>query len=338
LSYPTAAERKKFEEAGLGSKKRNHPPGKPGAFVRLGDPCGSKKRNHPPGKPGALGVLPRRAAPIRNPKSKIQNPKSAFTLVELLVTITIITMLAGLVLGGLSMARTSAREMKTKATIAKLDEIIMRMYAGYANRRVPIDTSGMPPRIAAEMRLKALRQLMRFEMPERWSDVPDSSTAPQFITIKDDSGTFSREMPMPAVSYMYSAVKNAATVPGNVGYNSHAECLYLIISIAAPRELANFSADEIGDTDGDGLPEFLDAWGNPIYFLRWAPGFSESDIQPPPGIVTTDSRFVHDPFDAQNLYASAWKLTPLIFSAGPSGRVDLNDGGLINHGLEMGQD
>ncbi|MCH2201939.1 MAG: type II secretion system GspH family protein [Fuerstiella sp.] len=30
-----------------------------------------------------------------------------------------------------------------------------------------------------------------------------------------------------------------------------------------------FSASEISDTDNDGLPEFVDAWGNPLRFYRW---------------------------------------------------------------------
>ena len=39
-----------------------------------------------------------------------------------------------------------------------------------------------------------------------------------------------------------------------------------------------FHESNIGDTDGDGAPEFLDGWGHPINFLRWAPGF-DSEIQ-----------------------------------------------------------
>ncbi len=39
-----------------------------------------------------------------------------------------------------------------------------------------------------------------------------------------------------------------------------------------------FGENSIGDTDGDGAPEFVDGWGHPINFLRWAPGF-ESQIQ-----------------------------------------------------------
>ena len=40
-----------------------------------------------------------------------------------------------------------------------------------------------------------------------------------------------------------------------------------------------FTEGEIGDVDNDGMPEILDPWGVPIYFLRWAPGF-RGDLQP----------------------------------------------------------
>lgn len=40
----------------------------------------------------------------------------------------------------------------------------------------------------------------------------------------------------------------------------------------------DFAATEVADTDGDGLPEFVDAWGKPLQFFRW-PVLYHSDIQ-----------------------------------------------------------
>jgi hypothetical protein len=37
--------------------------------------------------------------------------------------------------------------------------------------------------------------------------------------------------------------------------------------------LDGITESRIGDIDGDKMPEILDAWGKPIEFLRWAPGF-----------------------------------------------------------------
>ena len=40
----------------------------------------------------------------------------------------------------------------------------------------------------------------------------------------------------------------------------------------------DFTDKEVHDTDGDGLPEFVDAWGQPLQFFRW-PLLYHSDIQ-----------------------------------------------------------
>ena len=45
-----------------------------------------------------------------------------------------------------------------------------------------------------------------------------------------------------------------------------------------PEAREQFNESEIGDVDEDGCPEFIDGWGRPIMFLRWAPGF-RSDLQ-----------------------------------------------------------
>src|SRR5262249_40220863 len=42
-----------------------------------------------------------------------------------------------------------------------------------------------------------------------------------------------------------------------------------------------FSPAEVKDTDNDGLPEFIDAWGNPLRFYRWPTRFFRSQGQIP---------------------------------------------------------
>jgi prepilin-type N-terminal cleavage/methylation domain-containing protein len=48
----------------------------------------------------------------------------------------------------------------------------------------------------------------------------------------------------------------------------------------------DFTSREVQDTDGDGLPEFIDAWGKPLQFYRW-PLLYHSDIQR--GLAVADS-------------------------------------------------
>ncbi len=255
-----------------------------------------------------------------------------FTLVELLVTVTIITILATVVLAAIHLTRQSAREARTRSTIRKLDQIIMARWESYRTRRVPISTAGVHPNVALRNRLDALRDLMRMEMPERWSDV--------------SGGPIVTGLDRPSLSAAYLAKCQAAT-PSDT-YAS-AECLYMIVSAAGADARGQFHESEIDDVDGDGFREFIDGWGNPIQFFRWAPGFTESDIQartfflnpnPPPRYAPNQTEVQdaaendHDPFDQRRLHAriydtdgnyyGGYRLVPLIYSAGADGIYDLN--------------
>jgi hypothetical protein len=85
--------------------------------------------------------------------------------------------------------------------------------------------------------------------------------------------------------------------------------------------MEQFTQAEIGDTNGNGWLEFLDGWGRPIHFLRWAPGFSAySDIQ------VADATNHHDPFDPLRVDKNAFQLFPLIYSSGALADYDLFDG------------
>ena len=231
---------------------------------------------------------------------------AGFTLIELLVVVMVIIVLASIVFGALSMAQNSARQRKTQALIAKLHQPIMERYESYATRRMPINTNGMNPADAAALRLNALRDTMRMEMPDRFTDI---SSGPH-----PNSGLGGR----PAVAQLYYD-RFQAKEPSPE--NNHAECLYLVVSVSCPEAMENFKQTDIGDTDGDGWLEFLDGWGQPIYFLRRAPGFSDiSEIQIP------DADAHHDAFDTQRVRLGDWHLIPLIYSSGPDKELGINVG------------
>lgn len=275
-----------------------------------------------------------------------------FTLVELLVTITIISILAAVALGALVSARQLARESRTKSLIAKLDQVIMRRYDSYRTRRVPIDTSGLEPLEAARVRLRALRELIRMEMPDRLSDVylpgdvtidPGSdppydppNAADETFPVQINSSAGQKPLYRPALARMY--FRRFIEQPPNDQYIS-AELLYMIVTMGHADDKERFSENEVGDADSDRLPEFQDGWGNPIKFLRWAPAFIASEIQP--AFVPSDQDALledvkeeflvplanerHDPFDTRNCYPYAYRLIPLIYSAGADGIYDVNE-------------
>lgn len=77
--------------------------------------------------------------------------------------------------------------------------------------------------------------------------------------------------------------KVRANLANHTHKTARAEVLYaLLVEAQGPfgsifnRE--DFTDTEVMDTDGDGLPEFVDAWGEPLQFYRW-PVFYHSELQ-----------------------------------------------------------
>ena len=221
--------------------------------------------------------------------------RAAFTLVELLVTISIIAILAALLLGVSAVAAETGRASKTKQMITRLHTLLMEHYETYRDRRVDLDptiesiingqTNVRKGELIAEARLHALRETMITEMPDHWSDillepvdfalVQDPNYVPPAPLYADMGRSGIRRTALGELLYrkLQQAARSAPSREALLE-NQSAECLYLIIMFATGDGEARglFKESDFGDTDGDGAPEFLDGWGNPIQFLRWAPG------------------------------------------------------------------
>lgn len=233
-----------------------------------------------------------------------------FTLIELLVVIVIISILGSLTLAGLNVGRQQAKRAKTSATILKINEYLLEQYESYSSRSTP-PTAGA--------RLGVLRQLMVEELPDSWANVPK---------LRSECVT--------AACRSYVTYRNRVSDSLKLESYQSAECLYMILSRSGffPEALESFRSDEVADIDKDNLKEFVDGWGNPIAFLRWAPGFS-SDTVPPANLFwpvafpmpsqprslsraqLADPQKRHDSFDRVGTDPSAFDLLPLIYSPGP---------------------
>jgi prepilin-type N-terminal cleavage/methylation domain-containing protein len=312
---------------------------------------------------------------------RIPHSQSAFTLLELLIVILIISILASLALSALGGATEAAREQRTRAIINKLDQLVMEKYESYRTRAVPIKIPpNTAPRVAAQMRLFALRELMRLELPDRIydlcnqaeaNDLQSDDTLNAINDFKDALRASVSSIPAVARSYKRHVARVMNPATGWTAENESSECLFLIISSMRDGDKNAtdfFSSSEIADTDGDGVKEVLDAWGKPIAFLRWAPGYAE---QPGAdgawGIVGTDddsngvqddvseagwlssddvklltmqsrnAAKAPDPFDplkvdprwGSTAVTYPYALWPLIFSAGRDRSYDVNVGTVI---------
>jgi prepilin-type N-terminal cleavage/methylation domain-containing protein len=119
---------------------------------------------------------------------------------------------------------------------------------------------------------------------------------------------------------------------------ARAEVLYAILveglgPLGSAFNRDDFSTREVQDTDGDGLMEFVDAWGEPLQFFRWpiyygtVPGSSDSQLGSPQYIPGTfqymnpSATRQQDPLDPNQLLVSpAWwsaAANPALFGASP---------------------
>jgi prepilin-type N-terminal cleavage/methylation domain-containing protein len=216
---------------------------------------------------------------------------AAFTLVELLVVLVILSVLGSLSLAGLNTARQRAKRDKTISTIRKLDETISAMYSDRLTKGTPANE---------------IARLLTYEMPDQWADVPTEA----MLTALPQSARSA------AVNRYARIAKDnpTRTVLGQT--LGPAECLWLCIARSGyePDALEHFRPDELTDRDGDGAKEFCDGWGQPIYFLRWAPGYS------PYSAVQSTSDY-NAAVSANDVLSQMITLIPLIYSAGPDGAL-----------------
>ncbi len=281
--------------------------------------------------------------------------RTGFTLIELLIVILIISILAALVVGVASIAAETARQAQSRHIVERLHTLLVEHYDTYKSRRVKLretdsTSKGVEAQIKArfsrltdqgqalaEARLYAMRELMLMEVPDRWSDVlladvgsssvPNGTeNAPFYLAGRTDLANVYLRRYKSLIGRI-NTVTGVANTAADIKANQGAECLYMIVTLACGDGEARtlFAEHNIGDTDGDGAPEFLDGWGHPISFLRWAPGFDsqiEINANTLGSSILTNTQWTdaatkdHDPFDMYRRDPLAYRLVPLIFSGG----------------------
>jgi prepilin-type N-terminal cleavage/methylation domain-containing protein len=216
--------------------------------------------------------------------------RRAFSLVELLVAISIILVLMALMGAAVSAARGAGAKQKTASTIAMLDAILQQHFTSVESSRA--GATG-----PAADRAAALRRQVTADMPDSWDEVRHMKSQPQQFNAARQRG--------------YVAFLDAVNPTNDF---ADAECLFMIVMQGGLADCLACSAldkAKIGDKDQDGALEFWDEWDEPIRYVLWPAGFE----------LPLGTRFFSTapPFSgAAATGESAGPMRPLIFSGGPS--------------------
>ncbi len=268
---------------------------------------------------------------------------------------------------------------------ANLSYTIYESVSGYSSKTLPranavFGASEPDAVLHARIRLELTRDMMRLDMPDCPGDILFQTGTNFFFRSSNQAlptGYTLNSRPMfvsldsPAANGQIQTMLFNRAGNGNVGgvprirpevleQNFNAELLFLIVEssyIAGSYGIEAFATSEIGDTDNDGLREFIDAWGNPIQWLRAPTGYfddietsqtstlqgsssaskavvSRYDPDPFSGYLTSATSFASDDFDPTSsdlgyvistdiIDHPTSPIRPLIVSPGPDGQTGL---------------
>lgn len=220
----------------------------------------------------------------------------AFTVIELLMVISILAILGGLALSLIGGARYDANAARTETQIRRIKTFIQARLEDYAVRMLPFRPQSPNKQWA---RNRILIEFVRSEMPCRL----DHLTIPSAHFTQHFNDTTPTPPPPPIHFSPLDVVTMMSDVPalhsrmvreltggllGDVAdladdgvIQDQAECLYEILNSHNDYDSSGMDfifRGEIGDTDNDNHLEILDAWGDPLLFSLHMHGHEGSTL------------------------------------------------------------
>ena len=193
--------------------------------------------------------------------------RAGFTLLELLMVVAIIAIISTLGLAVLGGAEQDALENRTRAGIQRIKQALDQKLEENAYRILPIRPApGTSPVDLADLRQIAFAELIRVEFPTRIEHAVVANYPRNTGTLAGIE--LSTGLPVPQMLRRFEERLNAVADP-STQYES-AECLYAIMSLHYDEQgnslVSLLRKREIADLDGDGRPEVVDAFGDPLEF------------------------------------------------------------------------
>jgi prepilin-type N-terminal cleavage/methylation domain-containing protein len=252
-------------------------------------------------------------------QQKTQVPRAAFTLIELLIVVSVIGLLMAILGATISGMLGSAREAQTSATLQKIDGLIVERQQGlerafdgrdfrrfieiFHERLIKGDpANGVPQLFGLSQRAVeagARKDFLRQFFPQNLWEMKDERDAAGAMLDANTDGVADGDGIPDLIQHdsIYGPLVKWANPTGNQfvpygdtnGNGSYdagidqlhdpttesSELLYFALTrmevFGTPLVGADeFRTQEVADTDGDGLPEFIDGWGRPLRFYRWS--------------------------------------------------------------------
>ncbi len=215
--------------------------------------------------------------------------RRGFSLIELLIVVGVIAILATMSLVVMKDILDQSREDATAMTVTKVSELLEERITAFdraASRglvsqhatQVEADAKaafGLPFNSRTRLLRKrvseiiARKLLFRENFPQRFAEMVDT---------RDVVGGSAGPNLIPDI--MEAQLRDPVSGDLTFDLSLHkpetesAELLYFMLTQmpvfgVAPVAGDGFNSGEVKDTDGDGLPEFVDAWAQPLRFYRW---------------------------------------------------------------------
>lgn len=177
-----------------------------------------------------------------------------FTLVELLVVMTIIIFLMTILIITVGNVFETAKIAGTQATINKTKALLN-------DRMESLNMAFDSNRFSGEIKLREQQLINQGVTPGI-----AAALAPMFIRKEKEALFFPQSFAETKGRLSAGSTHLSATESSEVLYWMLTQ---MEVLGSLPTGEADFTDSELADTDGDGLKEIVDAWGQPVRFYRW---------------------------------------------------------------------
>ncbi len=225
--------------------------------------------------------------------------RQAFTLIEILIVISIIILLVTLMGAVIGNSVKKAKEAATATLIEKIDKLLDERTKGFDRATKSLDFQriiavrkqlleaggifGVSPKVLSAV---ARKDFFRTNFPQRYSDLIDVQTFPMGSTPNGVPDAIEFDPMLKPEDANGNGVLDGTEDTNSNGVldgyvhakhkpetESSALLYYMLTRMQVfgvpPVGETDFSTSEYRDTDGDGLLEFVDGWGQPLRFYRW---------------------------------------------------------------------